>query len=133
MICCYQLAITVRLLQPKSSSLQRSDLCDDLWHAPYQPCTCQHKVVHPCVTHSVPLLVCIAIHVSRVCFVGLWLSPTLTGDRPPPSDGFTFTSIDSHRAVLFGGILHDRRYINDVYVIDFRKMVNYCSVSICLR
>lgn len=60
---------------------------------------------------------------SCVCFVDLWLSPTLSGDRPPPSDGFTFTSIDNHRAVLFGGILHDRRYINDVYVIDFRKMV----------
>ena len=55
---------------------------------------------------------------------GLWLSPTLTGERPPPSDGFTFTSIDDHCAVLFGGILHDRRYINHVYVIDFRKMVN---------
>jgi hypothetical protein len=54
----------------------------------------------------------------------LWLSPILTGERPPPSDGFTFTSIDDHRAVLFGGILHDRRYINYVYVIDFRKMVN---------
>ena len=62
------------------------------------------------------------------------MSPTLTGDRPPPSDGFTFTSIDGHRAVLFGGILHDRRYINHVYVIDFRKMVNkLCHYNIIIN
>ena len=73
--------------------------------------------------------------------IGAWLSPVLSGDRPPASDGFTFTSVDSHRAVLFGGILHDRRYINDVYVIDFRKMASLlclhcfsaCTISLALQ
>ena len=60
--------------------------------------------------------------------IDLWKSPVLTGSRPPPSDGFTFTSIDAHRAVIFGGILHDRHYINDVYIINFQKMVIIPSV-----
>lgn len=69
---------------------------------------------------------------SGAFYVGLWGSPILSGSRPPPSDGFTLTSIDAHRAVLFGGILHDRQYINDVYIINFQKMVDTCSMF-CMK
>ena len=69
-----------------------------------------------------------------VLSIDLWKSPVLTGSRPPPSDGFTFTSIDAYRAIIFGGILHDRRYINDVYIINFLKMVIIIlSVVLCSR
>lgn len=66
---------------------------------------------------------------STVLSVDLWESPVLTGSRPPPSDGFTFTSIDAHRAVIFGGILHNRSYVNDIYIIDFQKMVSITDLA----
>ncbi|XP_064393619.1 uncharacterized protein LOC135341072 isoform X2 [Halichondria panicea] len=52
---------------------------------------------------------------------GVWSSPELRGERPPPCDDFTFTMMDQHRAVFFGGFQSDRR-VNDVYLFDFRTM-----------
>ena len=55
-------------------------------------------------------------------FLGEWISPTVTGDRPPPIDTFTLTSVTNNTAVLFGGntwtnILGN----NNLYIINFRK------------
>ncbi len=54
---------------------------------------------------------------------GVWSSRELKGERPPPCDSFTFTKLDQHRAVLFGGRQPNHR-VNDVYVFDFRNMVS---------
>ena len=35
--------------------------------------------------------------------IGEWITPTATGDRPPPIDNFTLTSITNNTAILFGG------------------------------
>ncbi|XP_064393442.1 uncharacterized protein LOC135340942 isoform X2 [Halichondria panicea] len=53
---------------------------------------------------------------------GVWSSPKLRGKRPPPCSGFTFTMMDQHRAVLFGGFKPGLGGINDVYLFDFRTM-----------
>ncbi|XP_064393444.1 uncharacterized protein LOC135340943 isoform X2 [Halichondria panicea] len=53
---------------------------------------------------------------------GVWSSPELRGERPPPCSGFTFTMVDQHRAVLFGGNQPDRVVVNEVYMFDFRTM-----------
>ncbi|XP_064393174.1 uncharacterized protein LOC135340746 [Halichondria panicea] len=54
---------------------------------------------------------------------GVWSSPELRGERPPPCAGFTFTMVAQHRAVLFGGIQSGRRgRLNEVYLFDFRTM-----------
>ena len=57
-----------------------------------------------------------------VC-VGVWSSPTVRGARPPPCGGFTLTSIDNHRGVLFGGFQPERGIVDDLYMIDFDAMV----------
>ncbi|XP_064393167.1 uncharacterized protein LOC135340740 isoform X1 [Halichondria panicea] len=54
---------------------------------------------------------------------GVWSSPELRGERPPPCSHFTFTMVDQHRAVLFGGIQSGRRgRLNEVYLFNFNTM-----------
>ncbi|XP_064393791.1 kelch domain-containing protein 2-like [Halichondria panicea] len=54
---------------------------------------------------------------------GVWSSPELRGERPPPCSSFTFTMVDQHRAVLFGGYQPGRDdRVNEVYLFDFRTM-----------
>ena len=54
---------------------------------------------------------------------GKWFSPTTTGPRPPPCAYFTFTAINGHQAVMFGGSQAGRGSVNDLYIIDFSSMV----------
>ncbi len=69
---------------------------------------------------------------------GKWSVPTTTGDTPPPCSDFTFTAIDSHRAVLFAGCVpklpsnndnlqicvDDAPAVDDVIVLDYKTWVN---------
>ena len=54
-------------------------------------------------------------------FLGEWISPTVTGDRPPPIDDFTLTSVTNNTAVLFGGATSTSGLSNNLYIINFRK------------
>uniref|UniRef100_A0A1X7T4W2 Protein kinase domain-containing protein n=1 Tax=Amphimedon queenslandica TaxID=400682 RepID=A0A1X7T4W2_AMPQE len=49
---------------------------------------------------------------------GDWISPTVTGDRPPPIAAFTLTSINNSSAILFGGGTANG-YTNNVYILNF--------------
>ena len=50
------------------------------------------------------------------------MSPTVTGDRPPPIDTFTLTSVTNNTAVLFGGTTSTSILgTNNLYIINFRK------------
>ncbi|XP_019857923.1 PREDICTED: kelch domain-containing protein 4-like [Amphimedon queenslandica] len=40
---------------------------------------------------------------------GDWISPTVTGDRPPPISSFTLTSVDNSSAILFEGLTANGR------------------------
>ena len=53
----------------------------------------------------------------------VWISPAITGERPPPRADFSLTIIDSRRAVLFGGYNAEQGRMNDVYIIDLLSMV----------
>ena len=55
-------------------------------------------------------------------YVGKWTIPHLVGQRPPPCGGVTFTMIDPHRALLFGGRQETGR-VSSVYIFDFRDLV----------
>ena len=46
-----------------------------------------------------------------------------SGRRPPPSTGFSFNMIDTHRALLFGGRQGERR-VADIYIFDFDTRVS---------
>ena len=62
--------------------------------------------------------------------LGEWITPTVTGDRPPPINDFTLTSVDNNTAVLFGG----NEASNNVYIINFTKtLVVSALISIFIR
>ena len=52
----------------------------------------------------------------------MWYSQPTVGNKPPPMSGHTFTKIDHHRAVVFGGWTGGDR-INDAYVLDMDTWV----------
>ena len=53
---------------------------------------------------------------------GEWSSPAVTGTRPPPLSGFSFTKVDSRRAVVYGGWI-GRAVNGDAYVLELDKWV----------
>ena len=57
--------------------------------------------------------------VLNVC-LGEWITPTVTGDKPPPIKDFTLTSVTNNTAVLFGGAITNG-WSNNVYIINFNK------------
>uniref|UniRef100_A0A1X7UGV0 Protein kinase domain-containing protein n=1 Tax=Amphimedon queenslandica TaxID=400682 RepID=A0A1X7UGV0_AMPQE len=60
---------------------------------------------------------CNEIHFYKLS-TGQWISPTVTGDRPPPIHDFTLTSIDNSSAIQFGGSTTNR-LSNNVYILNF--------------
>ena len=55
----------------------------------------------------------------NVC-LGEWITPAVTGGRPPPISHFTLTSVTNNTAVLLGGDTTNGRSSN-VYIINFTK------------
>ena len=56
---------------------------------------------------------------------GKWSSPALTGTKPPPLVGFSFTKVDSWRAVVYGGGT-GRGASGDAYVLELDEWV--CAI-----
>ena len=68
----------------------------------------------------VKFIECVCIDVQSPA--GVWFSPRVSGTRPPPCSTFTLTSIDNHRAVLFGGNQSQKSsgvLSSDLYLINF--------------
>ena len=55
----------------------------------------------------------------NVC-LGEWITPAVTGGRPPPINDFTLISVTNNTAVLFGGFATNGPS-NNVYFINFNK------------
>ena len=53
-------------------------------------------------------------------FLGQWISPIVTGDRPPPIDEFTLTSINKTSAILFGGNTPSGKS-NNLFILTFTE------------
>ncbi|XP_019855177.1 PREDICTED: kelch domain-containing protein 1-like isoform X2 [Amphimedon queenslandica] len=68
---------------------------------------------------------CNEIHFYKLS-TGEWISPTVTGDRPPTIDHFTLTSINNSSAILFGGNILSG-YSSTVYILDFTDTSVNCS------
>ena len=49
-----------------------------------------------------------------------WISPVVTGDRPPPIKEFTLTPVTNNTAVMFGGLIANEES-NKLYMISFTK------------
>ena len=69
-------------------------------------------------------------------FLGEWITPTVTGDRPPPIRSFTLTSVTNNTAILFGGTTATDGDTNNVYIIKFTRtsvvsvLINIISFNI---
>ena len=53
---------------------------------------------------------------------GEWSSPAVTGTKPPPLSWFSFTKVDSRRAVVYGGFTGGGAS-GDAYVLELDKWV----------
>uniref|UniRef100_A0A1X7T8U5 Uncharacterized protein n=1 Tax=Amphimedon queenslandica TaxID=400682 RepID=A0A1X7T8U5_AMPQE len=62
---------------------------------------------------------CNEIHYYRVSS-DQWISPVVTGDRPPPIKSFTLTPVTNNTAIMFGGYT-DNGWSNKLYMISFTK------------
>uniref|UniRef100_A0A1X7UYR0 Uncharacterized protein n=2 Tax=Amphimedon queenslandica TaxID=400682 RepID=A0A1X7UYR0_AMPQE len=62
---------------------------------------------------------CKEIHYYRISS-DQWISPVVTGDRPPPIYDFTLTPVTNNTAVMFGGST-DNGVSNKLYMINFTK------------
>ena len=62
--------------------------------------------------------VCVCVFILILLFLGEWTSPTVTGDRPPPIDAFTLTSITNTTSLLFGGFTGNG-CSDSVYIFEF--------------
>uniref|UniRef100_A0A1X7TSS1 Uncharacterized protein n=1 Tax=Amphimedon queenslandica TaxID=400682 RepID=A0A1X7TSS1_AMPQE len=62
---------------------------------------------------------CNEIHYYRISS-DQWISPVVTGDRPPPINDFTLTPVTNNTAVMFGGST-DNGFSNKLYMISFTK------------
>ena len=65
---------------------------------------------------------CIVMFLSTV--TGEWSSPAVTGTKPPPLSGFSFSKVDSRRAVVYGGFTGEPS--GDAYVLELDKWV--CAI-----
>ncbi|XP_019854235.1 PREDICTED: kelch domain-containing protein 4-like [Amphimedon queenslandica] len=62
---------------------------------------------------------CNEIHYYRI-LSDQWISPVVTGDRPPPISHFTLTLVTNNTAVMFGGSTYNGAN-NKLYMISFTK------------
>uniref|UniRef100_A0A1X7TJC6 Uncharacterized protein n=1 Tax=Amphimedon queenslandica TaxID=400682 RepID=A0A1X7TJC6_AMPQE len=62
---------------------------------------------------------CNEIHYYRISS-DQWISPVVTGDRPPPIESFTLTPVTNNTAVMFGGET-DNGWSNKLFMISFTK------------
>ena len=54
-------------------------------------------------------------------FLGEWITPTVTGERPPPINQFSLTPVTNNTAILFGGDIPNHGGSDIIYVINFTK------------
>ena len=74
-----------------------------------------------CVDNDTKTVACGAsYHINVYCLhPGMWSSPHVTGDVPPPDWMFVFTKASNHQVVLHGGLKN-----KGTYVLDLSRMVS---------
>lgn len=56
-----------------------------------------------------------------IYYIGSWVTPTITGDKPPPSAGFTLTQISPNTAIFIGGVNpFTQECIDEVYKVELK-------------
>ena len=65
--------------------------------------TISYPVVSRSIFHVINTLY-IKYNFITVCISGQWIIPEISGERPPPCNSFTLTSLPNNRALLFGGL-----------------------------
>ena len=99
---------------PKQPGAQYSGICNEIHYCNLSSGQCACVCVCLCAVS-----VCVCINVGLL-FLGEWITPTVTGDRPSPISEFTLTSVTDNTTVLFGGAATNG-FSNNVYIINFTK------------
>ena len=60
---------------------------------------------------------------------GEWSSPAVTGTKPPPLSVFSFTKVDSKRAVVYGGGQVEELLVMPMYLSWISGRMQYRIVS----
>ena len=98
-----------------------------------------HKAVHTCILSSTHITYSCTqsydytnvFHFQINTLPGVWSSPSVKGEKPPPCSSFSFTKVDQDTVVLFGGFQPGSVRVNDLYLFNLRKMVSWCDVYNC--
>ncbi len=52
----------------------------------------------------------------------------MSGEGPPPCVDFSFTRVDEHRVIVFGGFQPELGTTSDAYVLDMETWVGMLSI-----
>ena len=72
------------------------------------------------------------IHISSL---GQWTTPTISGQRSPPTSSFVIEKINSTRSVIFGGLVTDGDEAtpsNTIYVMEVLSVSLIVSYSVLI-
>ena len=89
-------------------------------------------MIHPSICPSIPTTsIHSSIHSSNV--IGEWITPKVTGERPPPCAGFSLTQISENSALFYGGLNPDNgECIPDVYIVEMTRESVVCYILVGL-
>lgn len=62
---------------------------------------------------------------------GKWFEPEASGSCPPPCVDFSFTKVDGHRAIVFGGHQPETGAVSDAYILELGSWV--CTVYVYMH
>ena len=93
--------------------------------------TISYPVVRRSIYHVINKLY-IKYNFITVCISGQWIIPEISGERPPPCDSFTLTSLPNNRALLFGGDTPDGP-VNTVYIAQCTKTAVVSTICTKLK
>ena len=67
--------------------------------------------------------------------LGKWITPNVTGRRPPPCYDFTLLSLSRNRVIMHGGINPGTGYSDVIYIstITGYELVSACVCFMCMH
>ena len=95
---------------------------------PKIPNLCYTNEIHTMCVNSSPGIIYIMYYFIIINYhvfsSGQWKVPIITGDRPPPSAGFSIKSLPGNKGVMFGGVTRTETGItrlNDLFLLSFSE------------
>lgn len=62
-------------------------------------------------------------------FTGMWTTPVVCGELPPPSVDFSFTCLDEYRTLMYGGFQPESGTSSEAYILNMDAWVSSWSME----